>query len=98
MKQLSTAPKLDVNVKPAIGNEYTLSTCQLDFCLPAKFNLSYIDKDGTKKTPGGSPQSDLSSLGRFMAYILEETKGNLPAVAGSFPGKNSSGKRTKMKN
>ena len=32
-------PKLDVNVKPAVGNEYTLSTCQLDFCLPAKFQL-----------------------------------------------------------
>ena len=39
-------PKLDVNVKPAVGNEYTLSTCQLDFCLPAKFNLSYIDSNG----------------------------------------------------
>ena len=44
-------PKLDVNVKPAIGNEYTLSTCQLDFCLPAKFNLSYIDSNGEKQTP-----------------------------------------------
>ncbi|MFQ9075979.1 MAG: threonine--tRNA ligase [Lachnospiraceae bacterium] len=44
-------PKLDVNVKPAVGNEYTLSTCQLDFCLPAKFELTYIDKDGEKKTP-----------------------------------------------
>ena len=42
-------PKLDVNVKPAVGNEITLSTCQLDFCLPAKFNLSYVDKDGEKK-------------------------------------------------
>ena len=41
-------PKLDVNVKPAVGNEYTLSTCQLDFCLPAKFELTYIDKDGEK--------------------------------------------------
>ena len=63
-------PKLDVNVKPAVGNEYTLSTCQLDFCLPAKFDLKYIDKDGEKKTP--------VVLHRFMAYILEETKGNLP--------------------
>ena len=71
-------PKLDVNVKPAIGNEYTLSTCQLDFCLPAKFNLSYIDKDGTKKTPVVLHRAILGSLDRFMAYILEETKGNLP--------------------
>ena len=41
-------PKLDVQVKPAVGNEYTLSTCQLDFCLPKRFNLNYIDKDGSK--------------------------------------------------
>ena len=71
-------PKLDVNVKPAIGNEYTLSTCQLDFCLPAKFNLTYIDSDGTKKTPVVLHRAILGSLDRFMAYILEETKGNLP--------------------
>ena len=71
-------PKLDVNVKPAIGNEYTLSTCQLDFCLPEKFNLTYIDKDGTKKTPVVLHRAILGSLDRFMAYILEETKGNLP--------------------
>ena len=71
-------PKLDVNVKPAVGNEYTLSTCQLDFCLPAKFQLTYIDKDGEKKTPVVLHRAILGSLDRFMAYILEETKGNLP--------------------
>lgn len=71
-------PKLDVNVKPAVGNEYTLSTCQLDFCLPAKFQLSYIDKDSQKKTPVVLHRAILGSLDRFMAYILEETKGNLP--------------------
>ena len=71
-------PKLDVNVKPAVGNEYTLSTCQLDFCLPAKFNLTYVDKDGEKKTPVVLHRAILGSLDRFMAYILEETKGNLP--------------------
>ena len=71
-------PKLDVNVKPAVGNEYTLSTCQLDFCLPAKFDLKYIDKDGEKKTPVVLHRAILGSLDRFMAYILEETKGNLP--------------------
>ena len=71
-------PKLDVNVKPAVGNEYTLSTCQLDFCLPAKFNLTYVDKDGQKKTPVVLHRAILGSLDRFMAYILEETKGNLP--------------------
>ena len=71
-------PKLDVNVKPAVGNEYTLSTCQLDFCLPAKFDLKYVDSDGTKKTPVVLHRAILGSLDRFMAYILEETKGNLP--------------------
>ena len=71
-------PKLDVNVKPAVGNEYTLSTCQLDFCLPAKFDLKYIDKDGTAKTPVVLHRAILGSLDRFMAYLLEETKGVLP--------------------
>lgn len=71
-------PKLDVNVKPAVGNEYTLSTCQLDFCLPAKFDLGYVDKDSTKQTPVVLHRAILGSLDRFMAYILEETKGNLP--------------------
>ncbi len=71
-------PKLDVNVKPAIGNEITLSTCQLDFCLPAKFELTYTDTDGSKKTPVVLHRAILGSLDRFMAYILEETKGNLP--------------------
>ena len=71
-------PKLDVNVKPAVGNEITLSTCQLDFCLPSKFDLKYVDKDGIKKTPVVLHRAILGSLDRFMAYILEETKGNLP--------------------
>ena len=71
-------PKLDVNVQPAVGNEITLSTCQLDFCLPAKFNLSYIDRNGEKQTPVVLHRAILGSLDRFMAYILEETKGNLP--------------------
>ena len=71
-------PKLDVNVKPAVVNEYTLSTCQLDFCLPAKFDLKYVDSDGTKKTPVVLHRAILGSLDRFMAYLLEETKGVLP--------------------
>ena len=71
-------PKLDVQVKPAVGNEYTLSTCQLDFCLPMKFNLSYIDKDGEKKTPVVLHRAVFGTLDRFMAYYLEETKGALP--------------------
>ena len=71
-------PKLDVQVKPAVGNEITLSTCQLDFCLPSKFNLSYIDSDGTKKTPVVLHRAVFGSIDRFIAYYLEETKGVLP--------------------
>ena len=71
-------PKLDVQVKPAVGNEYTLSTCQLDFCLPMRFNLTYVDSDGSKKTPVVIHRAILGSIDRFIAYYLEETKGNLP--------------------
>ena len=71
-------PKLDVNVKPAVGAEYTLSTCQLDFCLPAKFNLTYIDKDNTQHTPVVLHRAILGSLDRFMAYLIEETMGDFP--------------------
>ena len=71
-------PKLDVQVKPAVGNEITLSTCQLDFCLPAKFDLKYVDKDGSKKTPVVLHRAVFGSLDRFIAYYLEETKGVLP--------------------
>ena len=71
-------PKLDVNVQPAVGAEYTLSTCQLDFCLPAKFDLKYVDRDGTEKTPVVIHRAILGSLDRFMAYLIEETKGIFP--------------------
>ena len=71
-------PKLDVNVKPAVGAEYTLSTCQLDFCLPMRFDLKYVDRDGTEKTPVVLHRAILGSLDRFMAYLIEETKGAFP--------------------
>lgn len=72
-------PKLDVNVVPAVGAEYTLSTCQLDFCLPAKFNLTYVDAEGVERTPVVLHRAILGSLDRFMAYLIEETKGAFPA-------------------
>ena len=71
-------PKLDVQVKPAVGPEYTLSTCQLDFCLPMKFDLGYIDNEGNKQTPVVLHRAVFGSIDRFMAYYLEETKGYLP--------------------
>ena len=82
-------PKLDVQVKPAVGNEYTLSTCQLDFCLPMRFNLAYIDKDGEKKTPVVLHRAVFGSLDRFMAFYLEETKGALPMWLAPFIDKSS---------
>ncbi|MBR0231631.1 MAG: threonine--tRNA ligase [Clostridia bacterium] len=71
-------PKLDVNVKPAVGAEYTLSTCQLDFCLPQKFHLTYTDKDNVERTPVVIHRAILGSLDRFMAYLIEETMGAFP--------------------
>ena len=71
-------PKLDVNGRPAVGAEYTLSTCQLDFCLPAKFHLTYIDSNGEEKTPVVLHRAILGSLDRFMAYLIEETMGAFP--------------------
>ena len=71
-------PKLDVNVKPAVGAEITLSTCQLDFCLPMKFDLKYVDSDSTEKTPVVLHRAILGTLDRFMAYIIEQTMGKFP--------------------
>jgi len=71
-------PKLDVNVKPAVGPEVTLSTCQLDFLLPKRFELTYVEKDGSKVTPVVIHRAILGTIDRFTAFILEETKGLLP--------------------
>ena len=71
-------PKLDVEVKPAVGPEVTLSTCQLDFLLPRRFNLSYIDSNGQKQIPIVLHRAIFGTFDRFTAFILEETKGVLP--------------------
>ena len=71
-------PKLDVEVKPAVGPEVTLSTCQLDFLLPRRFELSYIDSDGSKQVPVVIHRAIFGTFDRFTAFILEETKGLLP--------------------
>ena len=71
-------PKLDVLVHPAVGNPVALSTIQLDFLLPQRFNLTYITEDGEKKTPVVIHRAILGSLDRFIAFLLEETKGILP--------------------
>ena len=71
-------PKLDVEVKPAIGPEITLSTCQLDFLLPRRFELTYVDSDGEKKTPVVLHRAIFGTFDRFTAYLIEETKGSFP--------------------
>ncbi len=71
-------PKIDILIKPAVGNEVALSTIQLDFLLPRRFNLTYIAENGEKETPVVIHRAVLGSLDRFIAFLLEETKGNLP--------------------
>ena len=71
-------PKLDILIKPAIGNPVAIPTIQLDFLLPRKFDLTYIDEEGNKETPVVIHRAILGSLDRFIAFLLEETKGNLP--------------------
>jgi len=71
-------PKLDVEVKPAVGNEVTLSTCQLDFLLPRRFDLTYIDSEGNKQTPVVLHRAIFGTFDRFTAFIIEETKGAFP--------------------
>ena len=71
-------PKLDVEVKPAVGPEVTLSTCQLDFLLPRRFDLSYIDNKGEKKVPVVIHRAIFGSFDRFTAFVIEETKGAFP--------------------
>ena len=71
-------PKLDVEVKPAVGPEVTLSTCQLDFLLPRRFDLSYIDNKGEKKTSVVLHRAIFGTFDRFTAFLIEETKGAFP--------------------
>ena len=71
-------PKLDVQVISALGHDVTLSTCQLDYQLPEKFELEYVDENGNKVRPVVIHRAILGSLDRFVAFLLEETKGNLP--------------------
>ena len=71
-------PKLDVEVKPAVGPEVTLSTCQLDFLLPRRFELFYIDQKGEKATPVVLHRAIFGTFDRFTAFIIEETKGAFP--------------------
>ncbi|GGG17190.1 threonine--tRNA ligase 1 [Lysinibacillus alkalisoli] len=71
-------PKIDIQVKTAIGKEETLSTVQLDFLLPERFDLSYIGEDGKHHRPVVIHRGVVSTMERFVAFLLEEYKGALP--------------------
>ena len=71
-------PKLDVQVKTALGKEETLSTVQLDFLLPERFDLTYIGKDGEEHRPVVIHRGVVSTMERFVAFLTEEYKGVFP--------------------
>ncbi|WP_425379540.1 threonine--tRNA ligase [Spiroplasma endosymbiont of Stenodema calcarata] len=71
-------PKLDVQIKTALNHEITVSTLQFDFLLPQKFKLSYIDANGTKGRPVMLHRGLIGTYERFIAILLEQTKGVLP--------------------
>ncbi len=71
-------PKLDVQIKTALGHDVTVSTCQLDFLLPQKFELEYIAEDGKEHRPVVIHRAIFGTLDRFMSFLIEETKGALP--------------------
>ena len=71
-------PKLDVQVKTAVGHEVTISTCQLDFLLPQRFELEYIGEDGKAHRPVVIHRAILGTFDRFMAFLIEEYKGAFP--------------------
>ncbi|GAK02959.1 LOW QUALITY PROTEIN: threonyl-tRNA synthetase [Geomicrobium sp. JCM 19037] len=71
-------PKLDVQVKTALGKDETLSTVQLDFHLPNQMDLTYIGEDGKEHRPVVIHRGVVSTMERFVAFLIEEYKGALP--------------------
>lgn len=71
-------PKIDIMLKDALGTDRQLGTVQLDFAMPSRFGLTYTDKDGQEKTPVMLHRAILGSYHRFIANLLESTKGALP--------------------
>ncbi|WAA10187.1 threonine--tRNA ligase [Fervidibacillus albus] len=71
-------PKLDVQVKTALGKEETLSTVQLDFLLPERFDLTYVGEDGKPHRSVVIHRGVVSTMERFVAYLIEEYKGAFP--------------------
>ena len=71
-------PKIDIQIETALGHDVTIPTCQLDFALPERFDLKYVGKDGEEHRPVVIHRAILGSSDRFISFLIEETKGNLP--------------------
>ena len=71
-------PKIDIQIKTALGHDTTIPTCQLDFSLPERFDLTYVDETGKKVRPVVIHRAILGSSERFMSFLLEEKRGILP--------------------
>ena len=71
-------PKIDVQVWSAIGREFTLATNQVDFAVPKRFNLEYIDNEGKKQTPLCIHRAPLGTHERFIGFLIEHFGGNFP--------------------
>ncbi len=71
-------PKLDVQVRTALGKDETLSTVQLDFLLPERFELTYVGEDGKQHRPVVIHRGVVSTMERFVAFLIEEYKGAFP--------------------
>ena len=71
-------PKLDVQIKTALGHDVTISTCQLDFLLPRRFELSYVGEDNKDHIPVVIHRAIFGTFDRFISFLIEETKGAFP--------------------
>ena len=71
-------PKIDIQIQTALGHDVTIPTCQLDFALPERFELTYVGEDGEEHRPVVIHRAILGSSDRFISFLIEETKGNLP--------------------
>ena len=71
-------PKIDIQIQTALGHDVTIPTCQLDFALPERFELTYIGEDGAEHRPVVIHRAILGSSDRFISFLIEETKGILP--------------------
>ena len=71
-------PKIDIQIRTALNHDITIPTCQLDFALPERFDLKYVGEDGKDHRPVVIHRAILGSSDRFMAFLIEETKGAFP--------------------